>query len=291
MVLHELCSTLNALGCRAGILFIIEGSQKAQGFKFAYSNEKTLLDPEGQYYDFTSGKTNEEIGQFIGNACVIYPDIVKGNPIGGRRSVVYVLGKPEFEIEAEFVVAFSKAYIEKFNCVLFKPFISEWMHDRGTHHWSARRLDLTYIGKGAEYLECRVIPGSVLVERNWPQDKRQLAALLRNCRYFFSWDNLTATNLDAMLCGAVPVSMHELQFSPEEAKGSELGYLFPLKYTAGMENSTDLGSIAAVDKALSFVQTEARKSLDEWPTRVREFAEAVAKFYSHGVFKEEPGQS
>ena len=281
MVLHELCSALCVLGYRAGILFIIEGSQKNQGFKFAYSNEKSLLDPTGIYYDFTSGKTNEEIQNFIRNSCVVYPDIIKGNPVGGRRSVVYVLGKPEFEIESEFIVTFSRLYVENSNFTLFKPFISEWMHDRGAPHWSSRKLDLTYIGKGSEYLECEVIPGSVLVERNWPQDKRQLAALLRNCRYFFTWDNVSATNSDAMLCGAVPVSMHNLQISPDDARGGELGSLLPLTYSAGMENSLDLGPISAIDEALSFVQTELQKRLREWPIRVREFAEAVKNLDAH----------
>jgi len=278
MVLHELCTTLNSLGYRAGLLFITEGSQKDQGFKFAYSNDQALQDPLGSCFDFFTGKTPEEINGFIRNACVVYPDIVKGNPVGGRIGVAYVLGKPEFEVKADIIVSFSKLYIQNPDFVLFKPFVSEWIHDQGTFHWSSRKLDLTYIGKGAEYLECSVVPGSVLVERNWPQDKRQLGALLRNCRYFFTWDNVTATSLDAMLCGAVPVAMHDLQIAPAIGRQSELGSFLPLAYVAGMENSPISGAVKEIDGALAFVQSEARARLAQWPSRVSDFVEIVRNF-------------
>lgn len=275
MVLHELCTALNRLGYRAGMLLIVEGSQNAQGFKFAYSNEMSFYDPVGEYFDFSSGKSEQEIVTYIRNSCVIYPDIVKGNPLGARNYVTYVLGRPQFKIESEFVLSFSKLYIENPDHVLFKPFISEWMNARETYPWWQRKLDITYIGKGQEYLECHIIPGSLLVERDWPKDKRQLAGLLRNCRYFFSWDTVSAINCDAVLCGAVPVLMHDLQIPRNLLDCFEHGPFPPISYSTGLESGETLSNILSINQAISNMQNSLHDQLASWPFRVSEFAEKI----------------
>lgn len=276
MVLHELCTALNQAGYRAGILYIIEGSQQSQGFKFAYSNEKSLQDPDGTYFDFTSDKSEAEIGSYIRNSCIIYPDIVKGNPAGGKSYATYVLGRPQFKIESNFIISYSKLYIDHADLILYKPFISEWMHSLETQHWSKRKLDLTYIGKGQEYMECLHIPGSVLVERDWPRDKRQLAALLRNCRYFFSWDTVSATNTDAVLCGAIPVLMHDLQIPRSVLDTGEHGPFPPVSYFPGMELAEISGNRDAIDKAILGMQKSLSDHLFKWPQRVKDLATAIA---------------
>jgi hypothetical protein len=55
--------------------------------------------------------------------------------------------------------------------------------------------------------ECFRIQGSVLIERNWPADKESLSIMLRNTRYFYTWDTISQTNLDALYCGAIPVAV------------------------------------------------------------------------------------
>lgn len=39
------------------------------------------------------------------------------------------------------------------------------------------------------------------------KNKTELAVLLKNTRYFYTWDYCTQTVVDAMLCGAIPVYM------------------------------------------------------------------------------------
>ena len=275
MVLHELCTELNKLNYRAGIAFITEGSQQHQGFKFGYSNAPEFLDPQGTYHDFTSDKTTEEIGEFIRNACIIYPDIVKGNPLGGKTFATYVLGRPTFPIESDFIIGFSKLYIDHPDYLLFKPFISDCMHARDTLHWSQRKLNLTYIGKGASYLECSIIPGSVLIERDWPKDKVQLAALLRNCKYFFSWDTVSATNTDAALCGAVPVLMHDLQIPRSEINFAEHGPFPNVSYEPGLQDRLP-SDLALVDAAILGIQKNLNGFLESWPERVSGLAETIS---------------
>ena len=274
MVLHELCTALNQLGYRAGIAFITEGSQQAQNFKFGYSANRDFYDPSGLYYDFNGGKTEDEINSFVRNSFIIYPDIIKGNPLMGRGFGTYVLGRPTFAIESMFTIAFSELFISKYDYLLFKSFISEWMHSRDTLHWSQRKLSLTYIGKGHEYIECSVVPGTVLIERDWPRDKRQLAALLRNCKYFFSWDTISAINNEAVLCGAVPVLMHELQMTRAEQRQAETGAYPEIEYTQGMERQLP-SNIAAIDAAMLKVQKDSISLLHGWRSGVQGLVEAI----------------
>jgi hypothetical protein len=274
MVLHELCTALNLLKYRAGLILITEGSQKNQDFKFGYSNLPELQDPNGIYYDFTTGKTETEIHEFINNSCIIYPDIIKGNPLNSQKFATYVLGKPLYPIESDFIISFSKIYIEQSDFILFKPFISEWMHARETMHWSERKLCLTYIGKGYQYAQCELIPGSVLIERDWPKDKRQLAELLRNCKYFFSWDSISATNTDAILCGAVPVLMQDKQIPRGEIDLTELGPLPHVNYFQGMEHIKHPNQ-DQIDAEMTAHQNAASEYLSTWLNRVSALAKVI----------------
>ena len=280
MVLHELCTALNQLNYRAGIALITEGSQQGQNFKFGYSNNPDFYDSNGLYYDFSSGKTEDQITRFVRNSFIIYPDIVKGNPLMGRGFGTYVLGRPLFTIDSMFTIAFSELYISKYDYLLFKAFISEWMHARDTLHWSQRKLCLTYIGKGHEYTECSVVPGTVLIERDWPKDKRQLAALLRSCKYFFSWDTVSATNADAVMCGAVPVLMHDLQIPRAELRDAENGAYPEIEYIPGMENQLP-SNIAAIDAAMLDMQNRSISLLSGWRSGVLGLVEAIqSKFFT-----------
>jgi len=271
MVLHELCTALNQLGYKAGLSIITEGSQSNQNFKFGFTSNVEFLDGSGQYYDYFTGKNINEINSFINNSCVIYPDIVKGNPLQGKIFATYVLGKPLYEIVSDYVIGFSKIYIEDPNMVLFKPFVSEWMNDHNTLHWSQRKLNLTYFGKGTGYANCFLIDGSVLIERDWPRDKRQLAELLRNCKYFFSWDSITATVTDAVLCGAVPILLQEKQIDWVEINQSELGSLPKIKFNFN-NNQVESDSECVIDTVLKNMKEKVFELENNWKNQVEQLA-------------------
>ena len=44
----------------------------------------------------------------------------------------------------------------------------------------------------------------VEITREWPKEKQELAKILQLSNIFFSYDEMSATNLDAALCGAMP---------------------------------------------------------------------------------------
>lgn len=280
MVLHQLCTQLNLSGYRTGLAIITQGSQANQGFKFGYSSNCEFLDPEGIYYDFFSRKTETEVQEFIYNSIVIYPDIIQGNPLGSKFFCTYVLGIPKFEIISSYIVRFSKLYIEKHDFTLHKSFIDPCMNDKNSTHWSKREMSLTYIGKGKEFLECHTIPDTVLIERDWPKTKMELAVLLRNCKYFYSWDCVSATNSDAILCGAIPVLMHDKQIPRTLLNSGEYGELpifqspeFSLKTISDSEQVN-------IDQMVSSYREKIYDYHQTWEVRVNEFALDIIKRFS-----------
>ncbi len=275
MVLHELCTALNIINKQAGIIFITEGSQDLQNFKFGYSDGHNLYDPNGLHYDYFTGQTNEGINDYIRDSVIIYPDIVRGNPLGARKYATYVLGFPKFEINSDFIISYSRNYISNPDCILYKPFISEHMHSREMPHWSQRNLSLTYFGKGPAYADCALVPGTVLIERDWPRDKQQLALLLRQCKYFFSWDSLSATNIDAVLCGAVPILMQDNQLPRSVIDSLESGPLPTISYTPGMDNRSTPANVAAIDTAMANIVENLAKYNASWQTQVINFCKLI----------------
>jgi hypothetical protein len=280
MVLHELCTALNKIGEQAGIVFIKEGSQKNQDFKFGYSSENQFYDPYGSHFDFVDGRSSSEIWAFIQDAFVIYPDIIKGNPLGAKSFATYVLGFPKFDIDSPFIISYSKCYTDSFDCVLYKPFISEYMHNRETLHWTQRNLCLTYIGKGHEYELCGTIPNTILVERDWPRDKQQLALLLRQCKYFFTWDCLSATNIDAVLCGAVPVLMQTKQLSRATIDGLEPGPLPSITFASSLHSELNFSQVSEIDKSMSDMESKLNGYSDRWLEYVVEFVNILKNKYN-----------
>jgi hypothetical protein len=280
MVLHDLCTALNKLNYKAGMIFIAGGSQDKQDYTFGYSVEKSLFDPDGQYYDFISGKSSREIDEFVKNAFIIYPDIIFGNPIGSKNYATYVLGIPKGTIESKFIITYFNFFVEKSNYTLCKPFLSSHMNEQGAHHWSQRSLSLTYIGKGFEKKENTPVPGSILIQRNWPSDKRQLGILLKNCKYFFTWDNLSATNYDAVICGALPVLMDDNYLPNDLINKSEFGRFPQINYNENMDLRSTPSNIMEIDSVLSDMKIKIHRYNDTWLLQVGGLVTQLTIFFN-----------
>ena len=268
MVLHDLCTALNKLNHKAGVIFITAGSQEKQDFHFGYSNDVSLHDPEGTYYDFTSGKSPEEVSNFVKNACIIYPDIIQGNPIGALYFATYVLGVPKTHIDPGYIISYFGFFVNNPSYILCKPFLSPYIHDQKTIHWSQRTLNLTYIGKATEKKGVAPVPGTVLVERNWPVYKIQLGILLRNCKYFFTWDNLSATNFDAVLCGALPILMDDGYLPNDLVNQSEFGQFPKINYKSNMDLRSTPMNITEIDVTLNDMKNKIHQYNDSWLIKV-----------------------
>jgi hypothetical protein len=100
----------------------------------------------------------------------------------------------------DFKLAFSKTYAKDCDS-LFYPICDL---DKFCHTELPKKFNSFYVGKGSLRQECNPLRDCVEVTRWWPEKKEELAKILQLSNIFFTYDELTATNMDAALCGAMP---------------------------------------------------------------------------------------
>lgn len=277
MVLHDLCDALNRGGYPCGIIFLHGGNAAEQNFQYALSTEPGMYKPGTRFLPVSN---LDEAKEILRDGIVVYPDLITGNPLGANRVVRYVLNFSAAPFEGDFVLSFSRLYSTYAHHTLFKVFHHDAFNTVGVLPWHQRSLNLTYFGKGPSFLECKQIPNTILVERDWPRDKDQLALLLKQCKFFFTWDCVSATNLDAVMCGAIPVFLHEKQLLRSELGKSELGEIPHASFDSidhlpeGVNVDDDVARIA-------FAEFNARyfHYLESWPDRVAEFAQVCERHF------------
>lgn len=140
-------------------------------------------------------------------AIVIYPEGVRGNPLNAKKIVRYLLAPKNFFIgkaikwqPTDFKLAFSKTYAN--NCdSLFYP-ICDLDAFKPTEE--PKRFNTFYVGKGYLRQKCQPLMNCLEITRSYPDKKEDLAKLLQLSRIFFTYDEMSAINVDAALCGAMP---------------------------------------------------------------------------------------
>jgi hypothetical protein len=249
VVLHELASTIVSLGFKASIV-IMTGGHPNYGWGIA--SDSTLFGPDLKVTHLSPS----DVSSVLENGIVIYPEIVSGNPLGARRVARYFLnregavhGNSTGLTRDEFIIAYARKFRRDAHEVLFRLVTSTHFHNRSSRASMARTLDLTYCGKGERFAKVFTVPGSVRITNLWPQRKEELGQLLRATRYLFSWDCVSSTNIDAILCGAIPVFMQWSQASRDELVSEEFGE-FPY-----LEAVVDGGSV--------YVETNINRFLDK----------------------------
>lgn len=280
MVLHELCDMLNRQGFEAAMALFGGGGPH---FHWAFSNSPEFYHPLHQRTHIPFDDANRAIREFLEGGVIVYPDLVPDNPLASPRVVRFLLYKNHGyrpQGSNEMVLSFSQMFHDAPDALLFKTFVSSELHAIGSRHWSERTLDITYTGKGLNFTACHRIPGTLALSRSWPEDKEQLGALLRQCRYFFTWDSVSQTNVDAVACGAIPVLLQDQQATRAEIDSGELG-AYPSIRLADLQNSDSVVcDPAEVDSQVGAMKRKIAHYRDSWPARVRAFAEAAHQFYN-----------
>jgi hypothetical protein len=195
-VMHELCHELRLQGLEAYVLLTTD-----------LSGGGPKLNP-ALHTPALNGSLETRWPELSREAITIYPDGVQGNPMNAQRVVRYVLGKevpkPE-DNPREYRLYHSKAFpaVKRGDqrTLYLLPIDLGLFNDLGQPE---RTQDLLWVGKGgrhvgAERPDCREIT------YQWPPTRRELAAELRKTRYLYSYDTLSATNLEGILCGATVV--------------------------------------------------------------------------------------
>jgi len=179
-VLHFLCDQLNKIGYESKI-FIYEASQ--------------IVNPQ---FDTPIGYFEESV--------VIYPEIIVNNPLNATNVVRYLLNK-EGALQkrminwdkTDYPLAFSKAFRNDCESLFYPNCDLSMFYDNGTE----RTQNAFYIGKGYLNGDCPKLD-CFEITRSFPSTKQELADVLRKTKILFSYDALSATNIDAALCGCLP---------------------------------------------------------------------------------------
>lgn len=224
-LLHKLCDALNKQGHFVALILTSSNN-------FQYTNNPIYFGPRYIKYQL---KDIYEYESFVKSGVVIYPEIISGNPLNAQHVVRYMLnkegkvsGNKTLASEQDFILAFSKEFHAQPNAILTGIVQNLEFNDFDSKPTDQRNLNLTYIGKGSTHQECFVIPNSVEINRQYPTNQSQLAMLLKNTRYFFSWDTVSQINIDALFCGAIPVFMNAKPHKNfDELHNTELGK-FPM---------------------------------------------------------------
>lgn len=216
--LHHICHTINSLGGDSRLLMLTD---KAIVGGLDHQTNPAWNTPNLQECD--KGLVQEGI--------VIYPEMVKGNPLNAPR-VVRWLGHKEGALwdnsmdaqPDDYIMAHSKVLRPNADYVLFYPFMNSCFNSDGAPP-EKRVLNATYIGKGYLFGDVGIIKNTLWIERKWPSTQEQLAFILRHVACFYTWDSWSATNVNAIMCGAVPFFLNYKPFTQEDVDGTELGII------------------------------------------------------------------
>ena len=133
---------------------------------------------------------------------VIYPEVVAGNPLKVRRVVRYILNVPgklggtKHYAAHELLVAYSEplaahAHGRILNLPTIEPFFCKTD--------GPKPKLAVYVGKGADLKlhpeEC------IYITRDFPSSRRGVATLLQQVSTLYTYDDFTAIELEALLCG------------------------------------------------------------------------------------------
>jgi len=282
VVLHELCDAIVRLGYVAHIILI---NSSKQDWSFHLSEEPSFYCSDLQRTVVPAELNEMWIRQILDNGITIYPEIIVGNPLKAKHVVRYFLNgdgvitgkKTEYQ-PSDFCLAFSIVFFKKPHAILTKPIRNHLFNEVDANPWQTRSLDLTYFGKGKNYVSCFRIEGSIMITRDWPKTKPELAILLRNTRYLYCWDNQTSVISDAIYCGAKVVLLQFIQADEETLKQGEFG---PIPYIKGNLNGTSL----TLTDSLGYNQTKNRfleklnKYEMEWVTNVHNTLNCIFSYF------------
>jgi hypothetical protein len=271
VLLHKLTDTLNTNGHKAAVILFNGHGTNTEWF---LSNDQNLINPDFTYHTFSDLISFD---LFNSNAVVIYPEIITGNPLSSKFVVRYMLNREGFIKKGvainpditDFILTHSLLYHENPDFHLFHYQGDSLFNQIGTCNFIERKYDITYIGKGSKYVKCYIVDGSKEITREFPSTKAELADMLRQARFFYTWDCLTATLTDAILCGAFPIFMTYEPLTKDEIynlydlniKIPEISY-DDTKYSLNHEQLNEINDF------LTNAKLSLQKSNDNWQSNV-----------------------
>ena len=162
-------------------------------------------------------------------AVVLYSERIINNPLCAKKIIRYfgnkngVLngGRLVNQGEHDFILSHSKILHPRAHHYLYFAEIDHEFKETNSLDFNRRETSLTYIGKGHLYGEVGLIDSTLQITREFPNNKKDLANLLRNSKFLFTWDSWTNLIAEAIFCGTIPVLLRSSPFSMDEINNSE----------------------------------------------------------------------
>lgn len=225
--MHKICDYLNKTGDRAFLLFLSYHDDASQRQLYC-SSDPSLRSPKLNTPPLPKNKLTKA---FLNNCIVFYPEALIGNPLESKRVVRYLGNRPGYCTPGhvatfnnnDFLLAHSKIFIPNPNAVLFNATQDPTFIDDSNREFYDRSLDLIYHGKGPLHAPCEIFDNTLLVERVWPRSRKQLSLLLKQARFFYTYDSWSNINVEALMSGCVPVFLRYEPWSADEIASCELG--------------------------------------------------------------------
>lgn len=223
--LHEICHQLNNNGENAYLLYMELTNNPYHPNLFVVDN---ATDSNLNTKTLPQNMATKEI---IENSIVIYPEILHGNPLNSKYVIRWYGNRPEntglkqnlsTNIN-EYIISFSKIFIKNYNSTLFNPSLDEVFYNNKIN-LSNKKIDIVYHGKSQSYgIKTEVFDNTLYLSRENPKDKIMLSNILKQCRFFYTYDSLSNINTEAIAAGAIPVFLNYFPWTEEEIDCLELG--------------------------------------------------------------------
>jgi O-antigen biosynthesis protein len=171
-------------------------------------------------------------GPILDTDIVIYPQLVRGNPLCAKNVVRYMLYFPIEPMRAnEYCLVYNDCYydasvnnyagrLSRDNILTLGSIEPGLFHDKNV----IKSIEsVVFMGKGAKNYNAACVPvAAPIITYGWPDSRDKTADLLRSAKGFYTFDRHTALITEALLCGCRVYFVSNGK-SPEELTEKDLG--------------------------------------------------------------------
>lgn len=218
-------------------------------------------------------------------AVVIVPEVLGAEWFVGLNVARYYLNKLEVLVPGakaapgEYKIGFSRLFCSEPDFYLPQYLGKVGLDKAAALKLTPRSLNLTYIGKGPQFIKSpQLVSNTLLLKRDWPDNTAEYLYLLKNSNLIFSYDPISGTLTDAVLMGVIPVLLTYLPFTLDEIETFE--HYPPFVKPEGQNLRLDRALFN--EERLRFIE-DYREDEQRFVPRVRQLAEELKNYFKiHG---------
>lgn len=196
-------------GCR--VLFKLAELLEEKGYT-AY----VFAPPSDEYKKCRYITPKEITDELRGNAIMVYPEVVFGNPLQFQNVVRYVLyfpgknGGAKTYHNSEMIFTFFEEYYPSADVLFISTMDRSLFYQDDT----PKTTDCYFVYKNGKWRDVPEFKDMVEINMSYPKERSDLAALLRKTKNFYSYDPYTLLLDEATACGCNVFTVTEDGFKP-----------------------------------------------------------------------------